>query len=321
MDLLSSITYRSAWRLSRTMPAPAAYAMFRQIADRTVDARTAGVRQLRRNLGRVTGLWDPTGDARAPRELDDLVRDNLRRYMRYWCDTFRIQDWSHTRLVGEVEVLGLDRLLERQSQGQGTILVAAHQSNWDWAGAFLAARGLRVTTVAERLRPEDVYQTFLRQRRAMGIEVIPHRDREGRRVAGIMDMLGERIDQASLVALVSDRDVGRGGVVVEGFGHQLKVPVGAAVLGARTGAAIMPVTLFTTGADGRHRQHLHIGEPFHLAAGTDPQIGAQRVFDAIAPGIAGHPESWHVLQPTFVADLRRPAATPGGAAAPDPGRA
>ena len=59
-------------------------------------------------------------------------------------------------------------------------------------------------------------------------------------------MLAERLRDNRLVCLMSDRDLTRSGVQVDFFGEPTRMPGGPAMLAARTGAALLPVSLWFT---------------------------------------------------------------------------
>ena len=46
----------------------------------------------------------------------------------------------------------------------GAIVALPHMGNWDLAGAWACLTGMPVTTVAERLRPESLYDRFVAYR-------------------------------------------------------------------------------------------------------------------------------------------------------------
>ena len=52
------------------------------------------------------------------------------------------------------------------------IVALPHMANWDLAGAWACLTGMPVTTVAERLRPESLYNRFVDYRRQLGMDVI-----------------------------------------------------------------------------------------------------------------------------------------------------
>ncbi len=56
---------------------------------------------------------------------------------------------------------------------RGAVLALSHSGNWDAAGAWVAAMGMPITTVAERLQPEELYERFLAFRQGLGMEILP----------------------------------------------------------------------------------------------------------------------------------------------------
>ena len=65
--------------------------------------------------------------------------------------------------------------------GQGAVVALPHAGNWDLAGAWVAAHDWPITTVAERLKPEGMYERFVAYRRGLGMEIIPLTGVSGRR--------------------------------------------------------------------------------------------------------------------------------------------
>ena len=57
-------------------------------------------------------------------------------------------------------------------RGGGAIIALPHMANWDLAGAWACLTGMPVSTVAERLRPEALFDRFVAYREALGMEVI-----------------------------------------------------------------------------------------------------------------------------------------------------
>jgi lauroyl/myristoyl acyltransferase len=75
------------WRLVRALPERPAYLVFSMLAQLAWLRQGRGVRQLEANLARVVP------DASAMR-LKSLSRKGMHSYMRYWCDAFRLPDWT-----------------------------------------------------------------------------------------------------------------------------------------------------------------------------------------------------------------------------------
>ena len=57
--------------------------------------------------------------------------------------------------------------------GRGVVMALPHSGNWDMAGVWLAQTRGTFTTVAERLKPESLYQRFIDYRESLGFEVLP----------------------------------------------------------------------------------------------------------------------------------------------------
>jgi KDO2-lipid IV(A) lauroyltransferase len=163
--------------------------------------------------------------------------------------------------------------------------------------------------VAERLKPESLFDRFVAYRESLGMEVLPLTG--GAR--GPMEVLAERMRQNKAACLLADRDLSRHGIEVQFFGEPARMPGGPALLGATTGAAVLPVSLWFT-EDGWGQR---IGAPVELRGERlreQVRSGTQALADAFARGIAEHPQDWHMLQRLWLSDLPpRPEAPRPGA--------
>src|SRR5258707_919366 len=88
--------FATGWGLARVLPAGVARAAFTAGADLATMLAGPGVRQLRRNLGRVAGL---AGGA----ELDALTRAAMRSYARYWQEAFQLPSMNHRAVLRAVD--------------------------------------------------------------------------------------------------------------------------------------------------------------------------------------------------------------------------
>ena len=68
--------------------------------------------------------------------------------------------------------IGDDHLWHALDGGQGAIVALPHVGNWDAAGPWLSALGRPVVAVAEQLRPPRLYELFVANRTAFGVDVI-----------------------------------------------------------------------------------------------------------------------------------------------------
>jgi phosphatidylinositol dimannoside acyltransferase len=298
--------YALGWAVVRRLPERSAYALFRLIADLTWRRRTPSVVQLEANLRR----------ARPDASYDDLrvlSRAGMRSYLRYWCDAFRLPDWSRDRVVASVRVENEHYLREALAAGRGVVAALMHMGNWDHAGAWASVTGAPVVTVAERLRPERLYDRFLAYREGLGMEILPLTGGEG----DLLDVLSKRLRAARLVPLLADRDLRATGIGVDLLGEPTRMPPGPAMLALRTGAALHPVSIWydDAAAGGRLVIRFHDEVVAATAGRTREKVTdmTQRVADEFGAAIVAHPEHWHMLQPLWLADLpERPRTRSNG---------
>ncbi|MGW1742511.1 phosphatidylinositol mannoside acyltransferase [Nocardia sp. NPDC001965] len=283
--------YAAGWRMVRALPDRVARTLFDRGAD--FAARKGGPLQLRRNLARVVGM---------PAEAvsDELVRASMRSYARYWREAFRLPTMDHAELVrsGRITVIGREHLDAALSRGRGVVFVLPHSGNWDMAGTWLVQNYGTFTTVAERLKPESLFERFVAYRESLGFEVFPLTGGE----QPPFTALAQRLRDNKIVCLMGERDLTGRGVPVTFFGERTWMPAGAAALAVETGAALMPVHVwFTVDDQGRESWMVRTQEPLDVTGGV--VAATQALADCFAAGIAEHPADWHMLQPLWETDL------------------
>ena len=277
----------AAWRVVRTLPEDRAHGVFERLADRLHRRDGRAVRQLRENLRRVRPELDHAG-------LEELTHRGVRSYLRYWCESFRLPAWPSDDLVARTRTVHEERLRTPYDAGRGVVVALPHQGNWDWAGAWACATGMPLMTVAERLRPERLFDEFVAFRRGLGMRILPLGGDPGP-----LPRLGEYLRQGGFVCLLADRDLSRTAIDVTLCSAPARMPAGPALLARETGAALVPATLSYAGRE----LEIHFHEEVHVGPGTDGVATAmQDVADAFTRGITAHPEDWHMMQRVFTDD-------------------
>jgi KDO2-lipid IV(A) lauroyltransferase len=282
--------------LATTFPESLLRPVFRFGADIAWRRRGRGVRQLERNLRRVVGPDVPDD------EIAALARAAMRSYARYWLEFFRLPVLRRERIVGRMSVAGKERLDAVMAAGRGAILALPHSGNWDHAGAWVALQGYPFATVAERLKPESLFDRFVAVRERLGMEVIALTG--GRNAFAV---LLDRLRAGKLVCLVTERDIAASGVEVEFFGEKTTMPAGPAALAVATGAALLPVGTWVTedgGPGGGWGGVIHpeVAPPAGVSRRAQIAAMTQAMADAFVSDIAAHPRDWHMLQPLWPAD-------------------
>jgi len=285
IQTLSAWGYFVAWRILRWLPENFVYARANAVADYLVKRNGKSVARLRSNLARtqpnITAL-----------DLDLLVYSGMRSALRYWCDTFRFPDWSKERILGTVTFNDESILMDAVAAGKGAIVTLPHCGNYDHAAAYFCARGAKIVTVAEHLKPEKLFKKFMQYRSDFGMESLPL---DGRVIPTLM----QRIRSGCVIALAADRDLSRSGIDVTFFGGPARMPAGPALLAIRTGAPLISAYVSYT-PTGIHIDFTRIELP-NKASETE-QVAAlvQKSADLFSEGIAKYPQDWHMMQRIWI---------------------
>ena len=299
-ETTAPLLYRAGWKVVGALPERAAGRMFTWGADRASDDGR-GMDMLRRNLTRVVGAENVTRQ---------LVRDASRSYARYWREAFRLP-----RLAGDPAVLraidehfvGREHIDASREEGRGVIITLPHSGNWDMAGMWLVANYGTFTTVAERLKPESLYEAFVDFRASLGFEVLPLTGSEPphRRLEEVLRGNG-------IVCLLGERDLTPRGVPVTFFGEETTMPAGPAKLAAETGAVLLTAHSWFPSGDAPS-WGLKAEAPVEV---TTVEETTQRIAHRFERNITAHPADWHMLQPVWPGDrsylpFRRPVPRRG----------
>ena len=326
-DRLVNAAFTAGWSLVCRLPESWARALFDVGADIAWRRQGGGVQVLEGNLIRI--LRTDSGDSIDGKELRTLSRAVMRSYARYYMEAFRLPviPLERVREGMHINQPNVDVALEHMKNGRGVIFALPHMGDFEQAALWINQTGAgSLTTVMERLKPETVYEKFLKFREGLGMEVLPTTG--GPNPFGV---LARRLRAGKLVCLVADRDLSDTGIEVDFFGEKALLPAGPAALAVQTGAALMPVSCWFIGeSEWGAKVYDEIPVP---ATGTRAEKVAamtQAMANAFEQSIREHPENWHMLQKVFVNDLdperlarsrARAAATQnGGAATQDGGR-
>ena len=278
--------YFLAWKLLGFLPERQAYELMNFIADQITKRNPSGVQRLRSNYLRVRSDFDEI-------QLQAAVREGMRSYLRYWCDTFRLPLWSSEEIVNRTIVINDHLLRDALAAGTGAIVSLPHAGNWDHAGAYYCETGAPIVTVAEHLEPERLFQKFLAYRESLGMEVI---DASARSLA----ILSQRLRQGRMVALVADRDLSRNGVDVNFFNHPARMPAGPALLSIQTGAPLLTafVRYVDTGIEITFEPAIAI--PQTGKTSEKVAIMIQESAARLERHLALHLTDWHMLQRIWI---------------------
>jgi len=297
-DAVTTGSFRAGWAIVRWLPERTAYTLFEAAADLTHARGGKGVERLRSNYARVRPDLDPVA-------LDELVRDGLRSYLRYWCDAFRLPNLTPEQILERARCEGDGPVRAELAAGRPVLAFLGHMGNWDMAGAWGTVDLGPVVTVAERLKPEEVYAEFLAFRESLGMRILPLTGG-----GNVMALLREALREPIVLPLLADRDLTRGGIPVTLLGHDASVAAGPAALAVASGATLFPVSIhYETAPDlpSGWRTVIRFLDPV-----PDPRSGTTRdrvtamsqgCADALSAAILEHLVDWHMMQRVFTDDL------------------
>ena len=286
---LTYLIYSLLWKIVRVLPEHLANGVFQRIAAVVYRRNRKRVQRLRENYRQVK----PKG---SPDEIESMVKNGLLSAMRYWCETFRISDWSKRRIIETVTCSNEELLLNGAASGKGVIVALPHAGNWDHAGLYFCMKGVKVHTVAEHLKPEKLFRKFLEHREKMGMKVF---DIDG----SVIPDLEEILRSGGLVALVADRDLSKSGITVNFFNGIAKMPAGPALLSLRPDASLITAYVAYT----KSGIHISFAGPFSLDSSVYEKSESGRVAaltqmlaDQFSRDITRDPISWHMQQRIFI---------------------
>ncbi|WP_018295648.1 phosphatidylinositol mannoside acyltransferase [Corynebacterium lubricantis] len=288
---LSALGYLAGWKVIGKLPNQLVTRLFNWGADKASD-NGHGMEMLRRNLTRVVGAENVTSD---------LVKTSVRSYARYWREAFRLPQLAgDPGLIDSISdaFVGRDLLDRSINQGKGVILTLPHSGNWDMAGMWLNTEYGQFTTVAERVKPEVLFEAFVEFRESLGFEVIAL---TGEKVPPFQQ-LKQVLERGGIVCLLGERDLSERGVAANFFGEETTMPAGPAQLAIETGAPLHAVHCWFTGSDKDPGWGISVSAPVEVTTLEDT---VQRIADLFAANIAAHPEDWHMLQPQWPVDKRK----------------
>lgn len=286
MRLLIGWAYGIAWFLVKRLPERLTYYIFQKIADVSYQKDIKGVQQLRANLSFMLKLNKDSI------ELEKIVKKGMRSYLRYWQETFRLPKWDRNYLEKNIRIKGKINLESAQQTGKPLVTAIAHMGNWDAAGFWYTNYFGKLTTVAERLKPESLFNKFVKFRNSFGVEIIP--------TSGETDIfikLVRRAKEGRMIALVADRDISKNGVEINYGNSKTTFPVGPAAIVTAIDGLIIPMSSYY---DFDKKLTFEFFPPLSPVINESKETNVLNLTQKLASffenEIKKHPQDWHLLQ-------------------------
>ena len=295
--------FRSAEALAGRLSPASSRRIAARIGDVVLTVAPRRFDGLRANLRRVLPHV-------SERELDRIVRANVRNLMRAWAEVVAMRDRG-PEMVARVYPINVENLLTVLERGRGCVVASAHLGSWEVGLACWNHRFGSMAVVAERLEPPELFERIVGGRAGLGIDVIPI-DTAAMRCAdpAAARRLGasafrhvvRTLRANGIVAMAMDRDLPGNGIALDFFGAPAPIPVGVVEVAIRNGAGIIPVALIRAGEDIIAPVFPEIA--YDATAPRDAEVRrvaseVLRVFESV---IREHPDQWHVLDPLWEPD-------------------
>ena len=172
---------------------------------------------------------------------------------------------------------GFDAVERAYAEGRGVVLITGHFGNWELAGAYIAARGIRIEGIARRLNNPLVNAFVTRQREESGIRLIHDADAVRRTPRALRE--------GHAVTFIADQGVlGLASTYVPFFGRPAKTPRGAAVFALR----LRVPTFFCVSPLGEDGKYHLVATPLDIAGTGDREADV----DALVARYTAMLESW-----------------------------
>ena len=281
--------FRTGSLMVRTVPAFLAGPLTQPIAFGANYSNRERRAMIERHLRRVNPQWS-SGRVRS------AVQEAFESYTRYWVESLRLPSLGERTVTAGIEVVGYPYVTAALDEGNGVIIALPHLGGWEWAGRWLTDRGHKVTVVVEKIEPPELFDWFATLRAKLGMTVVPLGPDAGKAIL-------RALNNNEIVCLLSDRDIGGGGVEVEFFGERTTLPAGPATLALRTGATLLPVAMYDEPGGG----HLAVVKPplpveRKGSFREDVTRLTQDIAEVLEDLIRADPSQWHLLQPNWPSD-------------------
>lgn len=220
--------FRIAGATIGRLPVWAGYLIARVVADCVYLFFPKTREAVRANMKHVLG--PEMDDSVLRRTVHNVLRNAAKNYF----DLISMPRMNLHTIENLMNVNGLDNLQKALAKGRGVILVTAHLGSFDIALQLLATYAIKVTVLVETLEPPILFEHVTALRERNGLRCVPVQ-------LGVLLDVMQSLKRGEVILLACDRDIGKEGPMLMFFGAETTMPVGAARIAQRTGAAIIPV--------------------------------------------------------------------------------
>jgi lauroyl/myristoyl acyltransferase len=188
-----------------------------------------------------------------------------------------------------VEIRGIENVDKALEHGRGCVLLTMHIGNWDYAGSYLATRGVPMSALVEETEPE-MYEFFTKHRERLGMKTFPLSK------AGYAFL--HTIKNNRVLAVLGDRDIQKNGIAVEFFDGRRNIPRGLGDIVIRRKLPVLFGYMVLHPKHSQYRYYSVIGPPIFFT-GRAEEFNRTMVhkFEEI---ISQYPDQWMLFKSDWV---------------------
>lgn len=236
-------------------------------------------RVVRRNLKFVNPDWPPN-------RVQAMTREVFLNFGMLVAEILHMTRMTREDLLRRVETEGADHVRRALELNRGIIVISAHLGNWEMALQFASCYfRAPVNVVAKQMRFQPLQEWLHRFRSRFGARIIYKE--------GSLPEMAQALRRKEIVCLLVDQSRRSEGLEVRFMGRRVTTTPAVAMLALRHGSPVLPIFCIRRPDGGLRIQAepaLSIERTGNLR--RDLALNTQRVTDAVAQAVSGHPEQW-----------------------------
>ncbi|HEX8373543.1 MAG TPA: lipopolysaccharide heptosyltransferase II [Chthoniobacterales bacterium] len=180
------------------------------------------------------------GREKSAAEIRQLAREHFRNLLANIFVIPALSQMSQEEVSARVSLEGFDVVQRIQAAGQGVIWAGNHMGNWEMIPqALFLFGGMEVTAVYQKLGNPYLDEHVKKTRGRFGLRLVERKE-------GFQEVINT-VRNGGIVGILIDQHAGDAGVWTPFFGKLASTTPMPALLAARSGGALVPLTVQTTG--------------------------------------------------------------------------
>jgi len=224
------------------------------------------------------------------RQRRQIARRIVRNVVKNYYDLLRLPHMKVSDLERTITLQGGEYMDQALAQGRGLIITSGHIGNFSIVAQLAAARGYKVTIIAEDIEPPKLYDYVNHLRERFGLRMIKLGSAQALTIYRILK-------NNEILMLATDRDVANDGVPTIFFDALADMPPGPITLALRLNT---PLVHGYTYRKPDSTSFVELAPPMELVRtgdrDLDLKINMRKMAQILEEQILRNPSQWGVLQ-------------------------